>query len=309
MRDDLSREVDRLGGCVSASGLPDSKGIRYTHVHAHLLRPDKLGRKLSAQMKLPYFITEHGIHSWSEKGLWKRPLVKAWYKSTLPEGTTIIAISPKVKRDLVDQGIDSSSIVVISNGIDTGEFTISSSQRPHRLNIALVGSLIARKKPLFAVNVFNEIYKQHNNARLLVAGVGPLQGKMESLVTKLQIDSRVEFIGHTNTRELFSDSDLLLHTADDEPFGLVVAEAMASGVPVIARAGGGADALLPPGPYCSAVDSNVPTIWAKSAAQVLEASAQDLDIAAMKLRGHVVSSFDVSKTSNQYLQLYQGVKA
>lgn len=99
--------------------------------------------------------------------------------------------------------------------------------------------------------------------RALVVG-GPLFGEtgyeaeLHALAGELGLDGRVEFTGHTdNVAAQLDRADVLVHASViPEPFGLVVAEAMAAGVPVIAAdAGGpaevithGVDGLLcPPG--------------------------------------------------------------
>ncbi|HEU4730490.1 MAG TPA: glycosyltransferase, partial [Kofleriaceae bacterium] len=63
--------------------------------------------------------------------------------------------------------------------------------------------------------------------------------RMQDQASALGVADRVRFLGHVSIPALFPAADLLLHCCVDEPFGLVLVEAMAMRLPVIAadRAG------------------------------------------------------------------------
>jgi glycosyltransferase involved in cell wall biosynthesis len=78
---------------------------------------------------------------------------------------------------------------------------------------------------------------------------------LHQMVRQLNISDEVLFVGHqTNVEEWMQAMDIVIHASDNEPFGIVVIEAMALGKPVIAGADGGpsevithgADGLLVP---------------------------------------------------------------
>lgn len=77
-------------------------------------------------------------------------------------------------------------------------------------------------------------------ATLRIAGEGSEKTRLLSLVRKYSLDAVVEFTGwleHDQTMTLLTESDVLVHPADWEPYGVVVLEAMARGKPVIASDG------------------------------------------------------------------------
>lgn len=80
---------------------------------------------------------------------------------------------------------------------------------------------------------------------LAIAGSGPLEGALKAQAKTLGIADRVRFLGQVpNVRRLFSAFDLFVLSSDHEPFGMVLLEAMAAGVPVLATDCGGAPEVV-----------------------------------------------------------------
>ena len=86
------------------------------------------------------------------------------------------------------------------------------------------------------------------DSRLLVAGSGTEQVRMEDLARSLALGSRVEFLGrvpHETMEALFQRCDALVFTSLRDSFGSVVLEAMSYGLPVIALNHQGMRAFVP----------------------------------------------------------------
>lgn len=78
-------------------------------------------------------------------------------------------------------------------------------------------------------------------ARLAVLGKGRLEGELKALAAELGIAERVDFLGQVaDARRYFQAFDVFALSSDHEPFGMVLLEAMAAGVPLLATACGGA---------------------------------------------------------------------
>jgi glycosyltransferase involved in cell wall biosynthesis len=90
----------------------------------------------------------------------------------------------------------------------------------------------------------------HRQTRLLVAGCGSDQRRMERLTQSLGLTSRVEFLGrvpHEDMPALFRRSDAFLFTSLRDSFGSVVLEAMAHGLPIVTLNHQGMRAFVPEG--------------------------------------------------------------
>ncbi len=82
-------------------------------------------------------------------------------------------------------------------------------------------------------------------ALLTIIGRGPLEGELKRLATQLGIADRVRFPGQIpNVRNCFRAFDLFVLSSDHEPFGMVLLEAMAAEVPILATDCGGAPEVV-----------------------------------------------------------------
>ena len=87
--------------------------------------------------------------------------------------------------------------------------------------------------------VFNNILRKLSS-KLIMIGEGPEKKMAENLCKKLNIESKVIFLGDTNEVEKnLCHSDLFLLPSSTESFGLAALEAMASKVPVVSSNAGG----------------------------------------------------------------------
>lgn len=78
------------------------------------------------------------------------------------------------------------------------------------------------------------------NSLLVVMGSGPLDKQLKQLALELGIQSLVIFTGNVpNAKTLFRAFDVFALTSDHEPFGMVLLEAMAAGLPLICSDCGG----------------------------------------------------------------------
>jgi len=111
------------------------------------------------------------------------------------------------------------------------------------------GSLIERKDPATLIRAFSRLTERFPAVRLLMAGEGPLRADLEAEVKNLKLAGRVEFAGFLQGDELraayLAADAFVLPTAGHEGWGVVVQEAMAAGLPVIAssRVGAAADLI------------------------------------------------------------------
>ena len=184
------------------------------------------------------------------------------------------------------------------------------SSAPH-IDVLHVGSTIPRKRIDLLLEVFACIAARHPAARLLRVG-GPFTPEQEAHAARLGIAGRVlvlPFLSRGTLHAVYQRSALLLLTSDREGFGLPVVEAMAAGLPVLARdlpvlrevAGGAA----------MFVDGTDPREWAEAAGLLLDerASSPDAWSARCERARLRAGSFSWRGYAAQMARLYAAIAA
>ena len=120
---------------------------------------------------------------------------------------------------------------------------------PDELVILFAGKLIPRKGPEDLLEAFMTLESRHpgeEKLRLVFAGDGELRQRLESLAEAHPV-TFTGFVNQGDLPALYGSADLFVLPSHDEPWGLVVNEAMASGLPVLVsdRVGAGYDLVRP----------------------------------------------------------------
>lgn len=131
----------------------------------------------------------------------------------------------------------------IAPGIDLARFD-GARQRPSgydeirtgsKFVIGYIGRLASQKRIERLLRVMPALLSAEPSTRLIIAGEGPMQNFLEAECRRLEIQDAVIFVGYAQKpEELFAVIDALVLVSAYESFGIVVAEAMAAGVPVVA---------------------------------------------------------------------------
>jgi glycosyltransferase involved in cell wall biosynthesis len=175
-------------------------------------------------------------------------------KKAFHQAEAIVAVSQQVKQDLMLLGIPDSKIRVILNGVDTNEFYPGYTDRrawnlPEHATISLfVGDIRSNRKNLETVfRALNKVPKLH------LAVVGDVQNSpYPQLADTLGLRERVHFLGYLkNVADIMRASDFLVFPSRYETFGMVVTEAMSSGLPVIISNTVGAAEVVTP--HCGTI--------------------------------------------------------
>ena len=214
---------------------------RYDLVHTHLYRAGLYGRLAARLAGVRAIVaTEHSLGATQIEGRPKdRPGVRGMYRAAERLGSTTIAVSPAVRRLLIEWGVDAGRIEVIPNGIDADAFRYDSGLRDltrKALGIAedafVVGG-VGRLEPGKRFGVLIEAVAAIEDAVLLLVGAGSERAGLERLA-KAGASDRVVFAGETdNVTAMLCAMDVFASPSTEETFGLAILEAVACGLPVV----------------------------------------------------------------------------
>ncbi|MEO7727131.1 MAG: glycosyltransferase, partial [Burkholderiales bacterium] len=122
---------------------------------------------------------------------------------------------------------------------------------PERPLLVHVGRVAFEKNIDFLVRMLAHVRARHADALLLIAGEGPAVPHLKKLVRRLGLEGNVQFVGYldraTALLDCFNAGDVFVFASRTETQGLVLLEALALGVPVVAISEMGAIDILEPG--------------------------------------------------------------
>lgn len=228
--------------------------------------------------------------------LWKtieRRAAVMWSESTSFSGLLRDRVSDIIRRAIVSTtdafvangscasaylgrlGVASERIVTSCLPAPVGSRSDIGAMLPARPVFLFVGRLIERKRPLAAVEAFERVATRLPDAELLIVGDGPLEVAVRGAAERCQ--GRVRLLGRLEGAELagvYAGSDMLVVPSVREVWGLVVNEALAHGVHVVAtdEVGSAHDLLDDP-----ALGTIVPASDKPALAEAMLAAATHLD--------------------------------
>jgi phosphatidylinositol alpha-mannosyltransferase len=182
------------------------------------------------------------LHSCFPDARWRRR-VAAYYRWVFRRASAVIAVSEATAQSMCRYADFESTI--IPNGIDLRYWRACPAARylrPGMRNLVYLGRLEERNGPDLAIEAFGRIAARLPDVRLLMAGDGPMREVLQARVPH-HLQGRVEFLGavYDQRPELLASSSVFLLPARAVGFSIMVLEAFAAGLPVVALPALGTD--------------------------------------------------------------------
>jgi len=175
---------------------------------------------------------------------------------TSPDTLGISANSQRTRNDLIKfYGADAAKIRVIYNGVDAARFTPTNAQYRsdvrQRYNIpadALVVLFVGEYQRKGLATVIRAVGRlQDSRVHLLAVGKGNQQ-QYQAIAAEAGITGQATFAGPArDIEQVFGAADMFVFPTYYEPFGMVITEAMASGLPVVTSRSAGASEMITEG--------------------------------------------------------------
>jgi len=187
-------------------------------VQAHLARAAHLGGRAAHALGLPTLAKTHN-------------LVDVKYYREIDR---LVPTTAAQAAHLRAQGVADNALRQIPNfsAVRPVDAVDRAPSRPWIIKSA--GRFVPKKGYAALLTAFSRLRACGVDARLVIGGDGPEEGRLKALAKTLAISDAVEFSGWIKDVATFlRDAHLFVLPSHDEPFGIVVLEAMACGVPIV----------------------------------------------------------------------------
>ncbi len=274
-------------------------------VEAHTVRPSVATALLTMTMTVrPGLLAvrhhnlHHHLHS-SRAGLWGDRFVNARVDG-------VVAVSYAVRETCISEGLDPDRCHVALNGLDLTKFLAPGPAELHierrsRYQLLAVGRLAREKDYPTMLRCLADLVDRGIDVELVVLGGGSAEvaNDLVRLCTELNITDRVRWVGWRSDVERWMHSaDVFVHATVDEAHPLVLIEALAAGLPLVATAAGGGREIVQP--FHRMVPVGNPIALADGVQRILDDLASQRAHAEM-IRYEAAERFDTVKMAEAHL--------
>lgn len=297
-------------------------GFDLVHVHTPFLA-HYAGRRLARRLGVPLVET---YHTFFEEYLFHylpvapRSLMRwvalAFSRSQCGEADGIVVPSSAILARLRAYGVTTPA-AVIPTGIEPADFTQGDGARfrarhgidPKRPLLLYVGRVAHEKNIGFLLDMLARLRARHPDVLLVIAGEGPAQASLERQAASLGLTAHVCFVGYLDRRSTLLDcyraADLFVFASRTETQGLVLLEAMAMGLPVVALAVMGTADVLQEG-QGTRIARDDPDDFADRVAALLENAPERQRLAAAGRE--YVRQWTAAETTARLMGFYEEIR-
>jgi colanic acid/amylovoran biosynthesis glycosyltransferase len=278
---------------------------RAVAVNSHWILPAGLiALAVHALTRVPYAVTVHGADAYTFRGRLARRLKRL----VLRRAAAVLPVSQDIARTL-----DLDDAPVLRMGVDTASIRAAVGERDPQPGLLVYIGRLADKK---GVDVLLEALVRVPSARVQVIGEGPDRTALVALAARLGVADRVRFCGKLPKREVLA-ALARAHAVvipskvgaggDMEGTPVVLCEAMAAGVPVVASDLGGLGECIDHGSTGLLVPPDDVDALSATIAKVLSGSI-DLDALGRAAAAEAARSLDIGAIAAAYGRVLASVR-
>ncbi len=228
---------------------------------------------------------------------------KEGYLKAFEYATTIIGVSKDMINSLRKLGAPDDKLVLNPYGINTERFRKGETQQGQNFTFIFVGRFVAKKYPQAIVNAFFSVSKQFPEAKLIMAGDGPLFEETKALSVQLNLSDKITFTGVVSSdkiSELMKQSSCYVQHSVTTPDGDMegtpntILEAAATGLPIVSTRHAGIKEAVLDGLSGFLVDEYDVNGMANRMIRVAGLNTEALQEMARVGRTHILQNYNIS---------------
>jgi len=207
------------------------EGIRLIHAHGAAYN-GLLSVLIARFIPVATLISEH-TPSYKIK---RSPILKACFAYAIKHASAFLTVSKDHRQQYRDCGMKPKKEYITYNPVDTALFQPGNHPNSKFKNIVFAGRLVKYKGAKRLLSAFINLAATYPEWTLTICGNGPAYTSYRKMVAAANLQSRIFFIPLASRQviaEEFKRASFLAFPSEHETFGLVIAEAMAAGLPVM----------------------------------------------------------------------------
>jgi glycosyltransferase involved in cell wall biosynthesis len=225
--------------------------VDIAHVHFDIPPNPFIGLNYAKKKKIPLILTYHGDWVSNYGGTFRTYATQFFNRylvdKILEQSTVIISPSRHYIQESKFLKQYSHKVVCIPNGVNIEDFDITYSKEEcrsitglpqDRRILVFMGLLGPHKGPEFLIKALRSIIRKHSDILLVFMGTGIQVNELKHLTHQLGLDEHIVFLGYISDKNfkamVLKAADIFCLPSLYECFPLVILEAMASGLPVVA---------------------------------------------------------------------------
>jgi glycosyltransferase involved in cell wall biosynthesis len=281
---------------IKENGKPDL-------IHAHnAFFAGVVAKNIKSKYRIPFVITEHDSAFLSNNlsGANKKLALGVYQKAE-----KVISVSRSLRNSIKD--LDSAlDISIVPNLVDTDFFTpiVGLTRENKNTRFLAIGNLNKNKGHEMLIEAFKKVFEKNQNIELFIAGEGPQKNALKEMISELKLTNKVALLGQLNKEQIvkvIQSSDCLVHNSSFETFGVVLIEALACGIPIIATKCGGPEDIYREGlGYLINVENKNELYNA-----MIDFLGNRNKFVANLLRNHVVENYSKKSIAQKLKTIYQ----
>jgi glycosyltransferase involved in cell wall biosynthesis len=281
---------------VKIHGIPD-----VIHGHAALWG-GHAAMMCARELRRPYVVTEHSSAILTRS---LSPSEQRHAAAVYQRAAAVVAVS-RALAESVDSIAGRPVASVVPNTVDSAYFHLPAAPRRTRFTFLAVCDLVDYKRVDVLIRAFARLRPRNPRARLVVVGAGKHAARIKRIADVLRVDRYVQFTGalpRWSVRQWMWDANALVLPSSHETFGVVLIEALSTGMPVIATRCGGPDDIVTP---------DLGTLVPTNDEDALLRAMEDVTVRRPEpnaLRDSVRRRFDYGVVAEQLREIYAGAAA
>ncbi len=300
----------------------------YQSIHPDIIHAQAFAEYgIAVQPSQKLILSIHGIEAFSKEmkrvqhfrglpGLYRNTTGKILATENIRKACGIIANAGEYTIKDIPELTAGKKIFYIANPIIPDFFNIArnTSKKHNGCALLWVGTISERKNTLHLINIFAQLVRDYPDTTLTLVGPVGEPWYYEQLlqaVQELKIGANLKIAGTISQDELiekYTDADIFLFPSIEESAPMVIAQAMAAGLPVVASRVGGIPWMLDDGQAGLVADPGDSAAWLQSISRLIESEHERAEI-GLKAKNRARLLFDPATVAQQTVAAYRELLA